>query len=576
MRAAVRSRISASIWSSEATSLRMWARKAARKRRLTVTFMLEARCSSRMPSSLHNRPSDTAAAPEVTKLLGSEDEPVRIAAIKALAVMGDAASVPVLAKAASAGGAVGSAAADTLNRLKGPGVGEAMARLLDSRDAAFRAAMLNVVAARADKAMIPAMLKAARDNDENVRKAAVGGLTAVAGGRELPQLLALLLAAKSGSEQSGLVRAIGSAAMRVDDPDTRSTPVIAALPRAEPHTKVNLVGLLGRFGGAKALAAVRGQLKSADADVATEAVRALSAWPDDAPAGDLLSIIKTTANRTHKVLAFRGYLRMANLPSERTGAQTTAMYQQAMALATGAAEKKAVLSGLASARSVAALRMVEKLLADASLKAEAELACVQIAGNVRDSAPDEARAALRKLVASAKSDTVRRRARNVLSDMDKYRGYVTSWLGSGPYTQGDAWSTAFPPEKPGAKGVAWKPLSKGVGPQIINLLEAIGGGDNRAAYLKTYVWSPAEQDVKLEIGSDDGVKVWVGGKLVHSNNANRPVKPAEDKATATLAKGWNAVLVKVTQGGGDWGFCLRICRPDGTAVEALRVSLDGK
>ena len=519
---------------------------------------------------------DRAAAAEVTKLLASEDEAVRIAAIRALAVMGDAASVPVLAKASLASGAMGQAATDALNRLKGPGVGEAMAKLLGSADAGFRTAMLKVIAARADKTMIPAMLQAARDADENVRKAAVAGLATVAGGAELPKLVALLLDAKSASERSGLVRAVGSAATRVDDPDQRSAPVVAALSRADGPVKASLVSLLGRFGGGRALAAVREQLKAPDADVATEAVRALSAWPDAAPAKDLLGIIKTASNRVHKVLAFRGYLRMANLPSNRTAAETTAMFREAMALASGADEKRAVLSGLAGARSADAIEMAEQAGTDPTLRAEAELASVQIAANLKDADPDVARAALKKLAASAKSDAVRSRARGVLNDMDKYRGYITSWLGSGPYTQGNAWSTAFAPEKAGGKGAAWKPLSKGVGPQVINLLEAVGGGDNRAAYAKVYVWSPADQDVRLEMGSDDGIKVWLGGKLVHSNNATRPVRPGEDKAKARLAKGWNPLLVKIVQSGGDWGFCLRICRPDGAALDGIRVSLDGK
>ena len=519
--------------------------------------------------------ADVAAAPAVAQLAAADDETLRIAAIQALAVLGDASCVPMLVKAASAGGPVGGAATDTLNRLRGAGVGEAMAKLLDSPDPAFRAGIVGVLAARADTTMVPAMLKAARDKDANVRKAAVTGLAAVAGGKELGELVELFLAAKGDSERVGLERAVSAAAMRTDDLDDRSAPVVAALAKADAPSRATLVSLLGRFGGEKALEAVRGQLKSPDASVATEAVRALAAWPDDAPAADLLGIIKAADDRVRKVLAFRGYVRMANMPAQRSAAETTAMYRQALALATTPAEKKSVLAGLAGAHSADALKLVEGLLDDPALKAEAELACVQVAGNARGAAPDEARAALKRLSASTKNDAVRKRAQETLNEMDKFRGYVTSWLLSGPYTTGDAFSTAFPPEKPGGKGAQWQTLSKGVGPQIIDLNAALGG-ENRAAYLKTNVWSPADQPVRLEIGSDDGVKVWVSGKQVHANNASRPVNPGEDKAAATLRKGWNALLVKVAQGGGDWGFCLRICRPDGAALDGLRVSLEGK
>ena len=43
-----------------------------------------------------------------------------------------------------------------------------------------------------------------------------------------------------------------------------------------------------------------------------------------------------------------------------------------------------------------------------------------------------------------------------------------------------------------------------------------------AAIGKTNINSMREQKAQLEIGSDDGVKVWVNGKLVHANNAARP------------------------------------------------------
>ncbi len=62
-------------------------------------------------------------------------------------------------------------------------------------------------------------------------------------------------------------------------------------------------------------------------------------------------------------------------------------------------------------------------------------------------------------------------------------------------------------------------------PWLIELdkVEALAG-DNRVAYLRTKVWSPKEQKARLELGSDDGVKVWLNGQLVHANNAVRPVR----------------------------------------------------
>jgi hypothetical protein len=65
-------------------------------------------------------------------------------------------------------------------------------------------------------------------------------------------------------------------------------------------------------------------------------------------------------------------------------------------------------------------------------------------------------------------------------------------------------------------------------------------------------------EATLEIGSDDGCAVWVNGERVHSSFAPRGLTPGQDKVKVSLRAGANQLLVKVSQGGGDWGFCLRV------------------
>ncbi|MEA3367289.1 MAG: HEAT repeat domain-containing protein [Planctomycetota bacterium] len=515
--------------------------------------------------------ADTAAAPAVTRLAEKGDEAVRVAAIQALAVLGDAGSVPVLAKAVAAGGPVRDAAVATLNRIRGEGVGEAIARLLGSSDAAVRAGIVEVLATRADKSMVPAMLKAARDKDGDVRASAIKGLEAAAGADELPELVGLLTRAEDGSERGALEKALAAAIARTEETEACAAPLVAGLAKANADAKSRLLRLLGRVGGAKALAAVRGAIRDASADVATAAVRALAGWPDASPAPDLLKVIQTSDDRTRKALAFRGYVQMANMPGVG-GDEATRMYKRALALAATPAEKKSVLAGLAGSHVPEALGIVKGLLADTAVKAEAELALVQVAGNVRDADPAAARAALEQAVKATKNDAVRKKARGILNEMDKYRGYVTSWLLAGPYTKGSPFDTKYAPEQAGAD-VAWKAATKGVGPQIIDLAKIFGGSD-RAVYAKATLYSPKDQDVGLELGSDDGIKVWVGGKLVHANNASRGCTPGQDKAKAHLKQGWNPVLVKIAQGGGDWAFAFRVVKPDGSPLEGMKVGLE--
>ncbi|MBE3069565.1 MAG: HEAT repeat domain-containing protein, partial [Planctomycetes bacterium] len=195
--------------------------------------------------------ADTAAAAQVTALTDSKDETVRLAALRALAALGDVSSVPVLAKAASAGGKEGAVALDSLNRLRGEGVGEAMGKLLDSPDPVIRAGILGVMTVRNDKSMAPAMVKAAGNADANIRKTAIAGLAALAGEKELPDVVALLAATKDEAERSALERALASAAGRAASPDAAAAPIVDGLAKADAVAKVPLLTVLGEVGGAK-------------------------------------------------------------------------------------------------------------------------------------------------------------------------------------------------------------------------------------------------------------------------------------------------------------------------------------
>jgi pimeloyl-ACP methyl ester carboxylesterase len=77
------------------------------------------------------------------------------------------------------------------------------------------------------------------------------------------------------------------------------------------------------------------------------------------------------------------------------------------------------------------------------------------------------------------------------------------------------------------------------------------------AYAYTTITRDRAGPVLLAIGSDDGVRVWVNGKLVHDNPVRRGLRLDSDIVEAPMRAGANAVLVKVEQGTGDWGLSLR-------------------
>ncbi|HJN18829.1 MAG TPA: hypothetical protein QGH10_25215, partial [Armatimonadota bacterium] len=65
-------------------------------------------------------------------------------------------------------------------------------------------------------------------------------------------------------------------------------------------------------------------------------------------------------------------------------------------------------------------------------------------------------------------------------------------------------------------------------PFVIDLAKELGAASNCAVYMRTQVDVPEAQPAQLLIGSDDGVKAWVNGELVHGNNVSRAVNAFDD------------------------------------------------
>lgn len=75
--------------------------------------------------------------------------------------------------------------------------------------------------------------------------------------------------------------------------------------------------------------------------------------------------------------------------------------------------------------------------------------------------------------------------------------------------------------------------------------------------LTTIVASEAMDNVTLGVSSDDSVKVWLNGEVVHTNAVNRGRGGAgsfQDVITVDLREGNNILLIKVSERGGGWGM----------------------
>jgi alpha-galactosidase len=106
-------------------------------------------------------------------------------------------------------------------------------------------------------------------------------------------------------------------------------------------------------------------------------------------------------------------------------------------------------------------------------------------------------------------------------------------------------------------GKAWKAVKAG-NRGLVNLGTELGEEDWCLAYGYAEVTSVHAREVVIGVGSDDGVRVWLNGEVVHSNEVGRGYSPAADKVTVQLKAGVNRFLFKISQHVGNYGLGLKV------------------
>lgn len=397
---------------------------------------------------------------------------------------------------------------------------------------------------------------------------------AMAGEKAVPLLLRVLagVSMDDDAHRKAVGEALGATITRAKDKQTCLVAVLGAWKEASVPTRCVLLRLLAILPGEMSLARVRTCVKDADERVRDAAIRALTEWPTADAVDDLLAVA-ASGKRIHKILAVRGCAGVLAIPANRSPGQTVALYARLIKLASRVEEKRLVLAGLAEVGHVDALKIIEPYMADRAVQAEAQSAAIKIARAVAGADYDLARGVLAK-IAAAVDGRIKQEAAAARAYIDQHRDYVLAWMLSGPYTAGGKngpalFDVVFAPEGPGAKGVKWRPVSAGA--DVTVDLAKLLGGENRVAYLRTVLVSPGKREAVLELGSDDGIKVWLNGKVIHANNASRGVKPGEDKVGVTLRGGENTLMLKINNGSTDWAACARITDPDGKRITGLKV-----
>jgi hypothetical protein len=295
---------------------------------------------------------------------------------------------------------------------------------------------------------------------------------------------------------------------------------------------------------------------------------------------DLVQLAGGDDEKTRR-LAIRGCVRLSTQEEgvRLSNEQKLTAFKTILDKPLDAPEKRLVLSGLAPIPDRQALDLAAAMLDDHAVQAEAAQSVIAIAGSLAATQPDAAGAALTKVLAVVTDPATQASATEARKKIWKMSGFVTQWQVAGPYQQegknfSELFDIAFAPETDESASVHWQDLPVSANPADswkMDLLQAIGG-EQRVAYARTWIHSPTKQSVRMEIGSDDGVKVWLNDHVVHANNVARACEPGSDGEDVSLNAGWNSLLLKVTQFNQGWGFCVRFALASGEPVAGLQAS----
>lgn len=322
---------------------------------------------------------DTSVLPLLLSELKSEVRPVRLAAIPAVVNLGDSTVLnelwPMLQFDSKEELEVLKLA---LLRFSTPLIVPEAARIMLDVPPLARMVLIEILAERRAKEFVDVVFSQAKTEDETLREAVLTALERLAGEEDLPRLVDMLLGATETREILLLQNAVVASANLNENKESRADLLLAALETSEGKTHLDLLRILPRIGGTKALHSVIEKTGSEDARIKSVAVYSLAAWPDIDALEAVLSVILTTENPTFRYVSLQGYIRLiqgAELMPEEQYLLLSDVFDAAVELE----DKKVILSGLSRIKSKQSLRYVAAFLQDPELQSNAARAVTRMA-----------------------------------------------------------------------------------------------------------------------------------------------------------------------------------------------------
>lgn len=360
--------------------------------------------------------------------------------------------------------------------------------------------------------------------------------------------------------------------------------VKAAFPALPPSAQTGLIAIWGQRKEKEATDLIKESLKSGDAHTRTTALYALAniGSMDAFPA---LMEVAQSGPEEQRAFALKTAISIANsLDKAAAPAEAGKAYLALYAMASDDEVRRIALKGISEAPLPDAFDVAKAALEQPALKDMGAIALASVAGSLAaagDTARSNEAVELLRGVQVAPETLIelarRLQAAGVPADLSNMLGVVKTWHLIGPFewkTDQD-WETAFVGEpaidlassyQSDGKTIQWKKFATTDPIGLVDLTGNVAARERCFAYAHAVVDVPEALDAQVRLGSDDGNKVWVNGKVVWENRVDRGLALDQDKADIHLNPGRNDILVKISQGGGGWNFCLRLASASGAGI----------
>jgi len=320
------------------------------------------------------RRGDLLAVDFVARNLDSSSPFVRQESIRALVKLKEKEATPLLIDHLAKGNDIASTQTALLQLLDQQHLAPIAARLRKT-SGAVKVPFIELIAAKAGNEYFNEILTITDSKNEAERMAAFSALKNISTGKNLDDLIKLLLSVDGEDVVEQVQMAVVVAASGIESEKTENGQLLQALKATSKEERI--IAILPEIGGDVALQTVTGYFNNSTGTLKETAFQALANWKDY-PAADALYEVAQNSTGEYRSKAFSNFVRMvrpANFPDD----QKLLQYRKIMPFATGASDKRQVINAIGNLKTFLSMVYLEDFLDDSELQQTAARAIMRIA-----------------------------------------------------------------------------------------------------------------------------------------------------------------------------------------------------